>query len=369
MKISFDFRIFLYQKFGGISRYYVSLFSAFKKDKNILSRVICLFHLNKYLQEGNQMILHNVYLSKLKSSNFIVFNLVKLVNLIWERVNLTFFPPDVYHLTYYDKIPYHSGKTKIVVSVYDMIHELYPDQFLSKASLIKKKCTQYADLVICISENTKRDLVNIFKIDEKKIKVIYLGFREFDKSNIDHSIFPSILFKNYILFVGQRSGYKNFESLARAYAISSDLYQNFHLVCFGGGQFSEEEMVLIKDLKLVDKVFQIEGDDQLLKICYEKASIFVYPSLYEGFGIPPLEAMSCGTPVCCSNTSSLPEVVGSAAELFDPNSVDEIFHAIHKVLYSGSLRNELIIRGKERIKFFTWEKCAKETYAAYKSIL
>ncbi|WP_415499355.1 glycosyltransferase family 4 protein [Aquirufa ecclesiirivi] len=284
-------------------------------------------------------------------------------------VYLTLFPPDIYHITYYDRIPFHNRRTKIVISVYDMIHELYPEQFSEKASQIKKECVKAADLVICISENTKKDLIQIFGIEENKIRVIYLGFKEFDHSNnIDPSI-PSILPNSYILFVGQRQGYKNFEGLAKAYAYSSELNQKFQLVCFGGGQFTEEENVMIRKFEIEGKVIQIDGDDNLLKICYEKAFVFVYPSLYEGFGIPPLEAMSCGTPVCCSNTSSLPEVVGDAAILFNPLYTEEIKLAMLEILNSIVKRQELIAKGMHRIKYFTWKKCASETLDAYQSIL
>jgi len=125
----------------------------------------------------------------------------------------------------------------------------------------------------------------------------------------------------------------------------------------------------LKELKIENKVFQVAGDDGLLNICYQKASLFVYPSFYEGFGIPPLEAMSVKTPVCCSNTSSLPEVVGNAALLFDPTNINQIKDAMIKVLYSEVERNKLIISGKQRLSLFTWENCAKQTFEAYNSIL
>ena len=113
----------------------------------------------------------------------------------------------------------------------------------------------------------------------------------------------------------------------------------------------------------------VNGDDAKLANYYRNASLFVYPSLYEGFGIPPLEAMGYGCPVVCSNTSSIPEVVGDAAILFDPYSLDSISNAIETVLTNNHLRSSLISRGFEQIQKFSWKKCADETLDVYKKVL
>jgi glycosyltransferase involved in cell wall biosynthesis len=369
MKISFDFRIFLLQKFGGISRYFVGLFSALKDEKSIHTNIICLFHLNKYLEVENNGLWNNIYLGQIKSRDFIAFNLVRLINHFGEIIYLAIYPPDIYHITFYDRIPQHRSSTKIVVTVHDMIYELYQEQYSGDAGQIKRKCVEAADLVICVSENTKKDLIQLFNIEENKIVVIYLGFKEFGHLINSATLIPHILQKKFILFVGHRFGYKNFDGLAKAYASSTELNQNYQLICFGGGSFSLQELIMIKELDLEGKVFQLDGNDDLLEACYKKSSLFVYPSLYEGFGISPLEAMSCGTPVCCSNTSSLPEVVGDAAILFNPLIPEEIKSAMLVVLNSTAKQEELIEKGKLRIQQFTWEKCASETLNAYQSIL
>ncbi len=368
MKIYFDHRIFFYQKYGGISRYYVYLFKYLKNNLSPIAKIKSFIYINSYLKQTRNSDFKGIYLDTFNWNSKIKVLAVKLLNYIYEFFSLVFFAPDIYHITYYDRIPFHFGKTKIVVSVYDMIHELYPIEYDRKASIIKKECISKADLVICISENTKVDLIRLFGLDEKKIKVIYLGFANFDEVS-DQMVIPEVLTQPYILFVGQRFGYKNFTGLINAYASSLQLKSDFNVVCCGGGAFTEKETSLIKESDIENKVFQIAGDDDILKLCYKKASVFVYPSLYEGFGIPPLEAMSCNTPVCCSNTSSIPEVVGNAAILFDPSDISQIKNAMIKVLYSKDEKNKLVLAGKERLSLFTWENCAQQTFDAYKSIL
>ena len=368
MKVFFDHRIFFYQKYGGISRYYVYLFEYLKNKLSPKTKIKSFIYINNYLKQTSSSDFKGIYLNTFNWNSTTKVLAVKLLNYIYEFFSLVFFAPDIYHITYYDRIPFHFRKTKIVVSVYDMIHELYPNEYDSKASIIKKECISKADLVICISGNTKTDLIRLFGTDEKKIKVIYLGFANFDKVLNEMST-PEILTKPFILFVGQRFGYKNFTGLVNAYASSFQLQSDFNLVCCGGGSLTEKEMALLIELHVENKVFQISGDDDMLKLCYQKASVFVYPSLYEGFGIPPLEAMSVNTPVCCSNSSSIPEVVGNAAILFDPSDISQIKNAMIKVLYSEEEKNKLVLAGKERLSLFTWENCAQQTFDAYKSIL
>jgi glycosyltransferase involved in cell wall biosynthesis len=139
---------------------------------------------------------------------------------------------------------------------------------------------------------------------------------------------------------------------------------------FGGGRLNVQELSLFDKLKISkDSLQQVNGDDATLAGYYKNASLFVYPSLYEGFGIPPLEAMSYGCPVACSNTSSIPEIVGRAAILFDPYSIDSMRDNIISILYNDKIKSSLILRGFKQIKNFSWKKCAIETYKVYKNVL
>ena len=142
------------------------------------------------------------------------------------------------------------------------------------------------------------------------------------------------------------------------------------MVAFGGGHFNGREKTLVRSLGLNEnQVRQMSGDDAVLCAIYRQASLFVYPSLYEGFGIPPLEAMSLDCPVACSNTSSMPEVVGNAAIQFDPYEVDSIANALEAVVTNSALQADLRQRGRDRLQAFSWDRCALETLNVYRKVL
>ncbi|MCW4461896.1 glycosyltransferase [Sphingomonas sp. BT-65] len=171
-----------------------------------------------------------------------------------------------------------------------------------------------------------------------------------------------------LLFVGVRAGYKNFDGFVRAVAASPMLRKEVEIVAFGGGAFTTGEAELIAKLRLTPRIRQVAGDDMALAAHYAAAAALVYPSRYEGFGLPPLEAMMHDCPVVCSNTSSLPEVVEDAAETFDPADEAAMARAIETVLSSEKRRRTLVARGRERVRVLTWQKCARETLAVYQTV-
>ena len=184
------------------------------------------------------------------------------------------------------------------------------------------------------------------------------------------SISSALPDRPYILYVGNRGGYKNFAGLAKAYATSNVLRSNFSLLCFGGGHFTADEKQSMNEFGIPpDRVFQVNGDDALLGEAYRRADALVFPSLYEGMGFPPLEAMSAGCPAVVSNRSSIPEVVGDAAEFFDPDDSASIAHSIERVLASAELRKTLIEKGHQRQKLYNWQRCADETLEVYRKVL
>ena len=181
-----------------------------------------------------------------------------------------------------------------------MIHEKYSEYLQpdDNMSYIKLQAINRADHVICISENTRKDLIELTNIPQAKTSVVHLGFSLW----IYQRRGPKIINRPYLLFVGHRGGYKNFRRFLQAYATSKRLVQDFDVVCFGGFEFSSDELTFISSLGLTsNKVRRISGDDQVLANLYLNAAAFIYPSLYEGFGIPLLEAMSYQCPVVCSN--------------------------------------------------------------------
>ena len=260
--------------------------------------------------------------------------------------------PDVLHNTYYFPIKPPTG-TRGILTVYDMIHEKYPKYFAASPfiSRIKAASVAAADHVICISESTRRDLLTIYDIPEERVSVTHLGFdplRSLLTGESSGDFRARILGADapYLLFVGSRVNYKNFQGLLDAYAASASLRMNCFLLCFGGGDFTGAERVAISKAGVEGRVRYLGGSDAILAACYAHASLFVCPSLYEGFGIPVLEAMSLECPVACSNSSSLPEVVGDAAKLFDPLNRDSVRDALESVLESPSAAAALRERGR-----------------------
>ncbi|NQW93661.1 MAG: glycosyltransferase family 4 protein, partial [Polaromonas sp.] len=225
--------------------------------------------------------------------------------------------------------------------------------------------------VICVSESTRRDAIDILGLSPEKITVVHHGFALMSIGGGKAvEISSQAIVRPFLLYVGHRGGYKNFLGLLEAYASSKALTGSFDLVCFGGGPLQADEVQAVHRLGLPEgKVLQLTGSDEILSSLYRTASAFIYPSLYEGFGIPPLEAMAHDCPVICSQTSSIPEVVGNAGEYFDPEDVESMRGAIERVMNSEALRNTLTLNGRERLKQFSWDRCAAETYDIYKKLL
>ena len=176
--------------------------------------------------------------------------------------------------------------------------------------------------------------------------------------------------KPFLLFVGSRGRYKNFNYFAEAFSRSEKLYKDFNIICFGGGEFSEDEISLFKRLKIVNSVFKEKNnDDQTLFTLYKKAKCLVYPSTHEGLGLPPIEAMSLGCPTITSNHVAIMEGVGNASAIFDPNNILQIKQVLEKYLYSEDKLKKLIDLGLLQSQKFSWDKCVQETLEVYKKVL
>jgi glycosyltransferase involved in cell wall biosynthesis len=366
LRVVYDHQIFGWQEYGGISRYFYELALAMNRQPNTEANIVCTTYINQYLAGATDKVTVFGFLVP-KFPKF--GRVLRILNSWIAWPVLSFLKPDILHETYYSRSPIAPKSTKVVITVFDMIHELFEGEFsrFDKTSIAKKAAIERADHVICISENTRKDLIRLFDIDPKKISVTYLGF-SLDTESMQAS--PLVFKAPYLLYVGSRFGYKNFERLLRAFAILKLSNPELCLVCFGGGVLTRDELILANDLGLSSgDMIQMAGVDAILANLYTHAQVFVYPSLYEGFGIPPLEAMSCGCPVVCSGLSSIPEVAGEAGMYFDPLSPQDMARAIQSVLDNHDLKAELIKAGFERIKRFSWERCAAETRAIYDLVL
>jgi len=372
MKILYDFQIFQIQKYGGISRYFFRLLQSISEFPNV---EIYLFQgLN---QSGfdwraqrslwRRSISVSVPQQLAKSSWITAVNYagLYLFQLLMKR-------PDILHLTYYPHKILRPKGTKLVVSLYDMIQELYPEYYANEATIgLKRKALFEADLILCISESSRKDLLTFYEIDPEKARVVYLG-PTFDSKtllseNRDHITFPTK--RPFMLYVGLRDSHKNFQAAVMAYSGDRQLVKDFDLLCFGSIPFSASERDLLKKTGIEKNTYHIAGTDRVLWFCYRQAHLFIYPSLYEGFGFPLLEAMTAGCPIVASCRGSIPEIMGRAGVLFDPRDESSIADAIKKLAYDETLRQDLVKKGYARAKEFSWERAAKETHAAYLDIL
>jgi glycosyltransferase involved in cell wall biosynthesis len=365
MRILFDHQIFTIQKYGGISRYFIKI----ANEMSAFGEKVCVcapIHKNAFLNESGKKLSNGCYLQSFPPKTH---RIIRKINFYLSRGVVLKWNPEIVHETYFSSTSV--AKKNIVLTVYDMIHEIFPDLFglSDRTSELKKKAVERATHIICISEQTKKDLISYFQVEDAKISVVHLGV---DNPVVIPKNVPSVSARSdpYVLYVGLRNGYKNFDKFIAAFASSKELHKHFKIICFGGGGFTRAERdVLLKKGISENKISQISSNDQVLASLYHNASALVYPSLYEGFGLPPLEAMAYNCPVICSNASSIPEVVGDAAEMFDPHDVESIQSAIERVVLDNSVRSDLITRGNERVKLFAWGRCAQKTLDAYRRVL
>ncbi|UHG91713.1 glycosyltransferase family 4 protein [Spirosoma oryzicola] len=367
MNIFFDYQTFSLQTFGGISRYYAELIKGINETRNNNAYLPLLFSNNVHLQESGlgvrQMMPNKDFYKKIQ--------IIYRSNQLYTIAKLYQKQFDIFHATYYDPyfIPHLKGRP-FVVTFLDMIHEKFVAKFpgLDDGGVIfkqKKIIAGKADKIIAISESTKRDVVSLLEVDPDKVKVIYLG-SSLKPSRIE-TIDEQLALEPYLLFVGRRERYKNFDGLLSAVYPLLKKYK-LKLLCAGGGQFTNEERFFINSLGASSFVQQCSIDDQKLQQLYQGAVAFVFPSMYEGFGIPVLEAFACGCPCIVSNNSSLPEVAGKAAIYIDPLLPETIVSAVEKVITDTYLRQEMIDKGYEQLSLFSWENTVSDTLDLYRAI-
>ena len=339
MKILFDGRVFSHTNFTGVENYSKILYQELSKNENIT-------------------------LLKPKSKNKVLQHLWEHLLLPWKsrKYNLLFSPANVAPI-------WKPKNTKLVITLHDNAFITHP-QSISKLFYFYYKHTipkslKIADRVITISEFSRLEIIKSYPFVEDKIEVIYNGvdrkqFYPIDKNKKE----------KYILFVGSLNPRKNFLSLIQAFEkISTNIDIKLKIV----GNFADvfalsiEEQDTIKTAKENNRIVFLENiDNKQLVELYQKALIFIFPSTYEGFGLPPLEAMACGTPVISSNVASLPEVCGDSVVYIDPFNVDDIAKKIDSLLQDISLQNKLRDLGLGRVKNFSWSRSAKEHIQIFK---
>ena len=283
---------------------------------------------------------------------------------------------DMLHIPHYNVPVFYRGD--FCVTIHDLIHLVLPEFLPNKlayyyAKIVIRHCVKKAKIIFTVSENSKNDIIRMFKADPSKIVVTYncvdSAFVHKEKSQVEYlrQKYGIPAGKKIIMYVGNLKPHKNLLRLMQAYSKVDN--EESCLVLVGKAFDNKDIDETIDRLALNGKVIKtgIVNRDELVDF-YNLADLFAFPSLYEGFGIPPLEAMACGTPVISSNTSSLPEVVGDAAITFDPYNVEEIAEALKKGLNDTELRNEIIEKGYKRAERFAVQEIAQQTIAALKRI-
>jgi glycosyltransferase involved in cell wall biosynthesis len=332
VKIIFDNIIFDLQKFGGISRYWIEITS------RLFGSNECFFF--------NGTTDRKEYLKvSIKESNIPL----KLLRYLDFQKKLD---GDIFHSSYYRIMK----GIKNVVTVHDFTYEYYRKGLAKYLhSYQKKRAIQNAELIICISESTKKDLYQFYPNLNTKVKVIYNGVGEKFMKIYDYKTFNS-----RVLYVGDRKNYKNFDQLVNALNFTND----FQLDLVGGGKLTKQE--ILKLGKINFKHHERISDEDLNQL-YNTAFALVYPSLYEGFGLPIIEAFKAGCPVICHNGSSTVEIANDCA-IVGEISPDFILESLMK-LKDLEIRKKLIDRGILEAKNYSWDKCIDQTHKAYKSIL
>ena len=353
--------MFTFQRFGGVTRYFADLMYNLPAEE-FVADIPMKFCENHYITE--------TYGQKYKKISFP--DNYRLRRLIYSCVNNRISKSavkqsdyDIFHPTYFD--PYFLKTVKkrqkpFVLTVHDMTFERYPQNVLIYDRTIPntQRLIAEADHIIAVSENTKQDIIEILGTAPSKISVVHHGYKPVT------TVAPQ-LFHNYVLYVGERKGYKNFLPWLSAILPLFKLDPELKIVCTGS-PFTAAEQKLFAKWNISDRLKHISANDAQMASLYRYAKCFVFPSHYEGFGIPILEAFHSGCPICLSNASCFPEVAGDAAIYFNPNDAQSMHDTLKELLTSATLREELRQKGTQRSREYSLEKMVEKTCDVYRKL-
>ena len=366
-RVVFDHQIFSTQQFGGISRLFSELARHLAEDTSWKVRILAPVHVNEYLGTLAPEIVIGWKVRPFRTNT----SVRRWLNTSVSRALIKREKPAIIHETYYSAAPSGPRRVPSVVTVYDMIHELFPTAFPEEADLTARKraAVVRAAHVICISESTRNDLLDYFPVNPAKVSVVHLGPGIAASATSARSS-GSSSDRPYLLFVGERGAYKNFIGLVRALQARPEILRANDLLLFGGGPLRETERALLATSGIAaNAVRHVGSNGEQLAELYRNAAALVYPSLYEGFGLPILEAMSCNCPVVCGTSSSIAEVAGDAAAFCDPADPESLGAAITHLLDNPDRAEALRQLGQKRARLFSWSRCARETAAVYEAVL
>ena len=381
MKILFDHQAFTMQHFGGVSKCFCEMIS---HGKNLFDYDISIRQsMNEHLLKSG--LISNVEKPFIDEKSFygkfpfkgkgIIyrslnhFKSIPTAENINKKISLKYLEDsdfDVFHPTFFDNyFLEYLGNKPFVLTVHDMMPELFNFSKNDVQIRNKKELCDKASAIVAVSQNTKKDLCRILDIPQNKVSVIYHG-----GPGITEVLNKPILNFPYFLYMGARFNYKNFKQTICDFSVFSRTNKDFILVRTGAG-FTRDELKLIKSLGLSDKVLHFYASDEDVKNLYANAIAFVYPSLYEGFGMPILEAFAYGCPVLLNNKSCFPAIAGDAAIYFESDEKkSNLNQALADITHlTKNERQTLIQKGYNRLSLFSWEEASKKYSKLYNSLL
>lgn len=354
MKILFDHDLF-YNIYGGASKYFVKLIANLPLGSWATT---ALFPLNEYARAEGLM---KTYKQSFRGQ----IRLTTWLNRYYTRYKLRTASYDVYHQTNFATYCLKDLRQKPMVTTF---HDINLSTYLPQPNMVERQkiSLERADAIVCVSENTKNDMLRIFdQIDENKVHVIYHGIDIPDLSKVNaRRIFPF----PYILYVGARLEYKNFSRFIRAFSLIHSQYPEIKVVCTSY-QFSEDEVNQFHSLGIENSMVHMSATEEDMLRLYRDALFFIYPSLYEGFGMPILEAWACHCPVTLSNASCFPEIAKDGGLYFEATSIDDMSEKMQNLINSEEERRTLVSRGDALVKEYSWKKCAQEHMKVYERLV
>lgn len=385
MRILFDYQAFTMQKFGGVSKCFCELIAnmpdsckceiGVKESDNfhLLSSPLIKEKIDKPKLTSDSFLGGLQFRGKGRIYSFMNkfvpnFPSVEKTNQAYSIELLKNGDYDIFHPTFFNSYYLkYLGKKPFVLTIHDMMPELFPQYFKRNdfQILAKKKLVDKAAAIVAVSNQTKNDIIDILGVSPDKIHVVYHGAPQInDCYNSSLFDFP------YYLYMGTRSGYKNFIPMLVDFAEYWKKGHNEKLICTGP-IFTADELAIMHQLDIADKVIHYRTSDQDISSLYANAIAFVYPSLYEGFGMPILEAFTYGCPVLLNNKSCFPEIAGNAALYFNSDGKEsDLCNTLETFSsYSSKEREALIDKGYERNRLFSWKKSAAKLADLYQSIL
>ena len=359
MKILYDHQIFASQRFGGVSRYFAEVIRHMPSAEWEVTATLS----NNHYARQYGIIRCREFLPRTDFRH--KGRLMSELGKPYSAYRLRYGKYDIFHPTNFDSYCIAPLGLKPMVVTYHDTNFLTSRNYNRRMRRGQALSLARADHVIAVSENTRRDMLENFDLDPDKVSVIHHGVSRLKDEQFAH-IKP--LGFPYILYVGLRHGFKNFRAFARAFSLVAHQYPEVDVVCTRQ-KFSREELSLFRELDIVERMHAVVADEITLARLYSDALFFIFPSLYEGFGMPILEAMSYGCPCALAKASCFPEIAHDAALYFSAEDIGDMADSIEKLLNSASLRTRYALLGRQRVTQFSWERCAQQHMDIYSSLV